>query len=269
MSVKYPEIRSAIERVENIDMQMFVKAVYLFAARAVEIAGEHTSEFKIRANKKGKYIEPYGLKTKNSCFIEKITFPDISSKVVIKLLKSINTLDEAAKIADMLSVEQPVAIFQLTVSKQGLPPPIRLVALPLDENYEPWTKEIYDYIKGKKDQDYVFQFNRQAAWDYFKLKDTVFQGKKYIVGDYIKKKPQQKSESVEKHARDAVFNGLRRARAMELTEKYSFDPIELSEYIGLQFDLRGLPLEEKPKRVCYDKWQLYINKLFKPLKVPY
>lgn len=260
MSVDYLKVRKAIESVEDKPQQMALKAIYLLAARPFEIMGEITSTDKIR------HTKPMGLNYQR-CWTAETDAPDLSSKEVAKLVKiAQSNRDEVEKILDELTRKIPVIVFQLKISKQasekGQQPPFHLVAVPLEEKYEPWTEGLYDYVKDSKDREYVFEFNRQDLWEYVTRKKKAFQGMFYTIDGYTAtRRDGQKKFAT--HARPLKFGALRIARALELREKYCLGVEDLSEYVGLQLDLHSFPLPKQPKKVYFDNWQMYIKKLCK------
>lgn len=230
-----PEVRLTRQRIESCqrkDIQMFLKAEYLFGARAIEVAGKLCSCDILR----GKLTEPYGPKGTDCGFVYTDP-PDIPSNDMARIIiTALSDKTEALKMIDKFSKQIPVGIFRIRIAKQHPEPgeeyPFRLVALPLVEEFEPWAKEMFDYFKAAGDK-YVFPFNRQAVWEYITRKQRIFEGLTYRIKkyNYPGQIPDETKVSFS-HPRKLKNHGLRHIRTNELLTDYGFDGIDLGAMIG-------------------------------------
>ncbi len=162
---------------------------------------------------------------------------------------------------DLLSQTLQVAVFKIKLSRRNPKPnqeiPYRLVALPMLEKFEPWTKGLFEYFK-KAGDDYVFPFNR--AVPYAKIeKEGVFKGLQYPIKSYDYN---TKTEvlTVKSHFRNIKLDGLRTVRVEELRKKYLFDDLDFAVFTGSKSSIsrvRGI-FEDS---VVNENWHRYINKL--------
>lgn len=179
------EVRHAIESVRVEKFRVFLMAVYLCgAARACEIAYERASGDIQKGY--GRHYGPSG----DDCFLDFSEPPDPKWVDVLEMLLSIQAGEVSIKEAiAKAKMRVPVVVFKIKIAKShGLESfeeaPYRLVALPLPEKYEPWTKIIYEYFQKHKGQP-VFPFSRSDVDDYLTRKDKVFAGLTYRIKKYI------------------------------------------------------------------------------------
>lgn len=145
-------------------------------------------------------------------------------------------------------IEEQAAIFTVrTAKRRGL---VRLVALPMNERFEPWTKTIYDFYSEVGDSR-LFPFTRQKAWS--KAKEA-FQGLQYSTGGYSKAKNYYAPRN-----RPFNLHALRHVRATELVEYYGFDSFDLSSFCGWSLERSSM------SRYLHLGWQRYFPKLLKEL----
>ena len=129
----------------------------------------------------------------------------------------------------------------------------------MEKKYEPWTDELINYIAEAKSKEYVFDFNRQEGWEYHDRKGKEFRELYYTVAEHFDKD----GKKIHKHDKRISFNALRKARAVELRQKFGFSIDDISEYIGLRPQIRGFQLPQEPEKMSYINWKLYIKKLCK------
>jgi len=177
---EYKIVRKAIESIKVRKYRIFLMTVYLCgAARACEIAGKRP--------RSEKNYPLYGVNG-NDCWLDKTDPPDPKWIDVLEMLLSIEHKTLTIKDAINKAKQKiPVVIFKVKIAKthitKGEEAPFRLVALPLDPKFEPWTEQILQYFKehrGKK----VFPFSRCEVNDYLDRKDPVFKGLTYRIKKY-------------------------------------------------------------------------------------
>jgi hypothetical protein len=260
-----PEIRAvrkAIESVEHEPYKRFLQTVYLCgAARAVEITGERCS---------GEKDLVYGPKG-TDCWLTETSPPNPTWLQVLEMLLAIQTGEKSVKDAMAEAKKKiPIVVFKIKVAKQhlevGEEPPFRLVALPFEEKYEPWSKPLYEYFQ-KAGEDYVFPFNRSKVWYYLTFKQPVFEGMHYRIKKYNYMRTGEVTFKVFSHMRKLKIHGLRHIRVDEVTKIYDFDGMDLGAYVGwsLRSAQQGAPI---PSMVSVyadirENWQRYIRKLCK------
>lgn len=267
-----PEVRLTRERIESCKVkkyQMFLKAEYLFGARAIEVAGKLCSCDILR----GKLKEPYGPKGIN-CWLSETEPPDMKQKAVAMiLLKAIGgNHEEAIATVDALTRNVPVAVFKINIAKQhpeqGEEYPFRLVALPLVDDYEPWASEMFEYFKVAGD-NYVFPFNRQEVWEYITRKQRIFEGLTYRIKKYnYPGEVEDETKTSFSHPRKLKNHGLRHIRTNELLTDYGFDGIDLGAMIGWSMNstqkISASPSQAGNYAEIREAWKRYIKKLCKP-----
>ena len=120
-------VRKRIDSEENLEIRMFLKALYLLGARVSEITGKvYESEGDT----------PYGPIGKDACD----DYVQLGSQKVRVAFFNIKTLREGRK-----------------KDKRYIPPP-RKIVVPFE--FEPWTKDLFKYFERKGDHK-VFDFARQ------------------------------------------------------------------------------------------------------------
>jgi len=153
--------------------------------------------------------------------------------------------------------EVDVAVFRIKTAKRGGLE--RLIALPMDPEYEPWTKDLYEYFMGFGEA-YVFPFSRQWLWEHSK---KVFDGLYYPIERYKITKPELGiTKVVDRHYRPFRLHALRHIRTAELVEYYGFDGIDLSAYGGWTMKTT-LGVSGALERYAHLNWQRYFPKLLR------
>jgi hypothetical protein len=262
-----PEVREVRARIESVKVEkyrIYLKSLYLCgAARSVELNSKRCS-----GEKENLIYGPKG----SDVWLTTCEPPDLNNTQFLKLLLQITSKQRTVDdIIDELSQRIPIAVFKIKVAKQkldeGEEPPHRLVALPLPEKYEPWTREIVDYFHDRKDE-YVFPWNRQTIWHYISNVDPVFEGLTY----HIKKYRDFDGKKIYAHNRPFKLHALRHVRTDELIKHYGFDGIDLAAYVG--WSMNGNKKEAMPNMASNyaeirEAWHRYIRKLCVPsLYVP-
>jgi hypothetical protein len=232
----YEEARNRIEQVEDQEMKMYLKAVYLLAAEGSELTGMPDSGASGFHRTRKIVYGPRG--TDVSCsFIEGS-----------RLGKATNT---------NLSLKFPIALFKVKSARQDLEDdariPFRIVALPMSEQIDPWVRELYDFFRAKGDE-YVFPFNRHKAWRYI-TSHHVFEGLTYRIREYKYARNNLVQFLVFQHVRKVKLLGLRRLRIYEFIDKYNFDGADLEIYSGIN-SKKG-----KTNPILDQDWHRYIHKL--------
>jgi len=130
--------------------------------------------------------------------------------------------------------EQVLLTKLVTLKKRGREGPVyRIVALPLNPRFEPWTRELLDVIEEYGSLEPIFSITRRGLY-----------------------KAVKKWLGVRPHY-------LRHARITHLVEYYGFSPVELTVYAGWSFKTGvGVPMMD---RYAHLSWRSYIHKLMRPL----
>ncbi len=250
------EVRRRIEQTRNLDVQFYLKALYLFGALPAELSGTRCS---------GEKQVPYGPKGTD---VELLSTqpPDPSLESVRRILNEVKEgISQVDKVLAELTREIPVAVFKIRTAKRkfGINEeiPFRLVALPMRSDLEPWTEDLYKYFKERKDE-FVFECNRQHYWHYLTNVQDVFAEMRYQILEYVTKEDDIIIKKTG-HKNPFKLQALRNVRTYELITKYGFDLLDLNEYVGtkLVFGNRGLQVVAETN--LHHNWQRYIKKLCK------
>ncbi|MEM2780842.1 MAG: hypothetical protein QW791_08275 [Candidatus Bathyarchaeia archaeon] len=217
---KVETVRRRIESVGREDYRIFLKCAYLFAARVSELVAY--------ASPRDTTI-PRG-PTGRDYYIDNFTLGPLKAEA---------------------------AIFKIKTAKRGGKE--RLIALPLDKRFEPWTESILRYYQKCGDKP-LFPFSRQRA---LQIARQVFKGLKYPVERYvIVNQSLGLRKVVEPHLKPFGLHALRHLRATELIEFYGFDGIDLSIFGG--WTLRSMiGVGGSLERYAHLQWQKYFPKLLK------
>jgi hypothetical protein len=158
-----------------------------------------------------------------------------------------------------------VAVFPVkTAKRNGI---VRKVALPLDREYEPWTKEVADYF-GQFIPKPVFNFTPQYFWRKAK---PLFKGWTYPIDGYTLKARNGEMRIVEQHAHPCALHWLRHLRATELVsapgypKRFRFDVFELAYFGGWTIKgLMGMGMSGGAfQRYVNLPWEAYFPKLLR------
>lgn len=270
------EVRRRIESCTDKKVQMYLKALYLFAARGIEIAGKLTaSDFETDPNH-----QVYGPKGTDA-WLDYAEPPDPSTIQVIRTLLKIQaqetSIDEAIA---QLEKKIPVGVFKIKIAKQRLEPgeiaPYRLISLPLIDEFEPWSNEMFALFKQVGD-NYVFaDLSRQDVWHHITHKQRIFEGLHYRIKKYtyfrgllLPDEQDDKGFKVLSHSRKLKGHGIRHVRVDELLKRYNFDGVDIAAYVGWSLGGGGKGEHQAPSMMSNyaeirEMWQRYIKKLCKP-----
>ena len=155
--------------------------------------------------------------------------------------------------------EKPLIVFTIKGAKMnGLP---RVIALPLDKEYEPWTKEIYNYFLKRREQDIAWNIFRTTPRTIQNYAKEAFNGLVYNIEDYTI----YKKSKVLRHSRNILTHALRHIRATDLMMRYGFDGIDIAVFCGWALGgSKTIGIPKMAKRYIYGQWGRYISKLFVP-----
>lgn len=165
------------------------------------------------------------------------------------------------------------ACFTVKTSKRGGTP--RICARPLDDELEPWTRDLVKYFERFDPEDHVFPFTRQKA---DQVAAKAFKGyiypieeyteNRFIVGpsgDFLRDqdgKLLSASVTTERHHRRYKTHAIRHTVANELIEFYGFTPTQLSQFGG--WTLRGFTgASNSLSRYIHSNWRDYFPKLLR------
>lgn len=143
--------------------------------------------------------------------------------------------------------DHPVAVFMVkTAKKAGTP---RAVALPLEEEYEPWTRLLVKaFERGGSGNVYSMSTRKYDMYC-----SDAFKGLSYTILGYGENK---------EHDRPAATHYLRHNRDMELTFVYGFTGMDSAIFLG--HTPPGLTsVQRRYLTKLYLQWQSYVPKLFK------
>ena len=222
-----PEVKTVRDRIEKApkkEAKFCLMAAYLFCARASEIVGA---------------INTY----------------DMSHNQTLARGPSGN--DVKLETFELGDIKTKAAIFTVRTAKRD--GKIRKIALPLNEAYEPWTEQLYNYFL-EHGEDKVFPFTRQKAWEYAQ---KTFSGLAYPIEKYNQYEPENpKPKNVKAHMKPFRTHALRHLRATELIETFGFTGFDLSVYGG--WTLRSMVgVGSAMSRYAHLDWRRYFPKLLK------
>jgi len=222
MSLPNPDlVRQRVESVASEPIRFCLMTCYLYAGRISEVVG-----VKYPSNHKTTARGPHGSDA-------------IKDYYMAGLKKRI-----------------PCVVFNVRTAKRDGKE--RKIALPLNPNYEPWTKPLYEYFKSKGDQ-LVFPFSRQKVWMHSK---SCFEGLTYPIETYTIKKGEV-VKKVDEHLRPFRLHALRHLRATELRERYQFDGFDLASYCGWRLGTIVPQISRTMERYLSLGWSSYFPKLLK------
>lgn len=149
-------------------------------------------------------------------------------------------------------------IFSVKTAKRG--GNLRSIALPLEQQYEPWTRPLFTYYQQAESRP-VFPYTRQQIWNYAK-QQNVFKNLTYPIERYYVRKDNGLKKEIDKHDRPFALHALRHLRATELIEFYGFDGFNLSIYGGWTIKTM-VGVSSSMERYLSLSWQSYFPKLLK------
>jgi hypothetical protein len=270
-----PEVFEVMRRIEKCKVEqnrLYMMAEFEFCARGIEVAGELTSTDKVR------HTIPYG-PTGKDVFVTEIDPPDIPSNQMLKIiLTALSNKEEALLLAEQLTHKIKVAVFKVKIAKQHLEVynnrkeayPFRLVALPLDKKFDPWSQKILDYYNDAGN-NYVFPFSRQDNWEHITRKDPIFSGLYYPIKKYhyypngdITAEPVPCFD----HRRQFKCHAIRHVRTDQLIADLKFDGFDLQALVGWSSGsgnkVSSAPVQASNYAEIRQAWRRYIHKLCIP-----
>jgi hypothetical protein len=129
------EVRAKIEQIEDVDVKIFCKALYLLCATASELAGIPCI--------KEKAYGPYG-----DDFSPSQYYPQGISRSKSELIYNHElTPREAFSPKDIAVFTVKMMRIARRNTESGHFVPQRLIALPIDRNIEPWTDEVVGLLQ--------------------------------------------------------------------------------------------------------------------------
>ena len=248
--------RERVEKIADKDKRVAFQAMHLLCGRVGEVVTEkYASDFT---------CNPTGSKL---CVSKAVYQPDLNNPLerdtwtFIKLLAG-----KPVDYQEIGSIREEVAVFDVSTEKRmGL---MRTIGLPLDEKYDPWVRQVYDYLDGKKKSG--FQFTRQEMWVAGK---AAFEGFTYKIHPYrraviINGEYQYDGEGPNRKlkkyiegekAKGCSDHWIRHLRNLELKQFYGLSPEERAGYGGWKLaTVSGTSAaqdqyEESPWRVWFPK----------------
>jgi hypothetical protein len=218
----FMEFRRRVERVSEADKYhgVLIKTLYLLAARDSEILTKCTP------TDSNNGLKPYGVYLRWKLVDWKPSLYERKAENKVLLIK--------------------VAIAKR--SKKELT--YKVIALPVNPMYEPWTLDIMKFIRDRKG-DLSFPLTRHGV--HWILRERL--------GKHIFKR-----KAGEKQKR--VLNPLRHWRITHLAEIYDFDPYDLTVYAGWTFktgfERIGMSSGQLDSYLHF-AWRRYYPKLLKPI----
>ena len=264
------DVMRRIDRCKSLPNKMYMRAEFLFCARGIEVAGQLTSTDRKR------HTEAYGPIGKD-VFVTEIDPPDIPANQMLQIiLTALGNKEEAIRLAQELSQKIKVAVFKVKIAKQHLEKgegyPYRLVALPLDKKFDPWTQELLDYYQDAGDH-VVFDFNRQDNWEYITRNDPIFDGLVYRIKKYHYFPNGEITEDSEptaclSHNRLFKCHAIRHVRTDQLIKYLKFDGFDLAAMVGWSMgsakQVSQAPAQASNYAELREAWPRYIHKLCVP-----
>lgn len=249
------DFRRQVELIPNIEQQRAFQTIYLICGRVGEVITEKYNS--------DKTANPTGAKLTVSKTIYTPNLNDSQERDTWTFLKMLSGKKiDYAKIA---AIQEPVAIFKVATEKRG--ELTREIGLPLNPKYDPWVKEVYDYLSKKKMPG--FQFTRQAMWITAKAS---FKGFTYLVhpykravienGEYQYDRDKLRKVNVKESTKDFTDHGIRHLKNSELKTFYGLTPEERAGYGGWTLaTMAGTSAAQD--RYEEASWRLYFPKMLK------
>jgi hypothetical protein len=228
-------VRQAIETIQPEPVQMVYKATYLLCARIGEvIAYKYPSD---------KTANPTGSKLTVRTETYQVNFqskPEWEA-AFFSLLTQNRKTPNSNQIA---KIKEHVAIFTVTTEKRkgGWQ---REIALPLNHEYEPWTKQLYVYFEQHKKDPALFPFTRQQIYPISKIAFHNLKAKiqpyelaqRDTEGNYLyttngNGKKKLLTKTIDAHEKEFSQHTLRKIRRGELEDRFGFTSEERKIYGG-------------------------------------
>ena len=223
------EVRQRIEQIREESFRNLLKSAYLFCARIGEVV-HYTYPCDIGTGTTGPKL--YARETSYTPNIE-----DSGTVGTLMMIALAEGRDLALK--QIARIKEPVALFHVWTEKrkglkrQGIR---RDIALPLNPEFEPWTKDLLWYFQKQQVlKQPIFPFFRQKA---YALAKPVFEGLSVKITHYRKTLPEldlkgkHLMKMIPEHTKPFTVHSLRKIRENELRRNYRFDAFEISAYGG-------------------------------------
>jgi hypothetical protein len=250
------EFRQRVKTIQNIDQRIAFQTLHLICGRVGEVITEKYSS--------DKTANPTGSKLT----VTKTTYqPDLNDPqerdtwTFIKLLQG-----QPINFAEIAQIKEEVAVFKVATEKRG--GYTREIGLPLNPKYDPWVKQVYDYLNNKKTNG--FQYTRQEMWTTAK---EAFEGLNYLIhpyqraviinGEYQRKENGKlKKETVKEKTKNFTDQAIRHLRNLELKKYYGLTPEERAGYGGWTLaTVTGTSAAQD--RYEEAPWRIYFPKMLK------
>jgi hypothetical protein len=259
------EVRQRIDSVREEEMRNCFRAAYLFCARIGEVVSEDLPSdlakgIRARGNMLSATQETYTPNLSNQEEFMALTLSRIAQGKPTGFVR-------------LSKVKEPIAIFKVSTHKRkGM---MREIALPLNEEFEPWSVELFNYFKAKEGQS-LFPLTRKDA--YYQAK-RLFGGFTYRILPYTKwvklkspngeslldehGKPRKQKLDIPEHYKRFTDHALRHLRASELTNFYGFSGKDRSKYGGWTLATQE-GVSGSQDRYVEIGWRVPLAKLLKP-----
>jgi len=248
--------RNRVESIPDIDKRIAFQTLHLICGRVGEVITKKCPS--------DKTANPTGHKLT----VTKETYqPDLNDPqerdtwTFIKLLQG-----QPVNFAEIAQVKEPVAVFSVATEKRmGL---TRHIGLPLNLKYDPWVKQVYDYLHSKRTNG--FDYTRQEMWVTAKEAFAGFTYKIHpykravIVNGEYQRRENGKLEKTEIKEKNKPFtnHGIRHLRNLELKKFYGLSPEERAGYGGWTLaTVAGTSAAQD--RYEEAPWRIYFPKLLK------
>ncbi len=253
------DFRQRVETISDLDKRIAFQTMYLVCGRVGEIITEKYPSDKT-ANPTGHKL------TVTRCTYQ----PDLNDPqerdtwTFIKLLQG-----QTVNFQKIANTVEEVAVFKVSTEKRG--GLTREIGLPLNPKYDPWVKQVYNYLSKKKNNG--FQFTRQEMWATAK---EAFEDFTYTIHPYkravIENGKYQKNDKgkllkcqVKEKTKPFTDHGIRHLRNYVLKKFYGLTPEERAGYGGWTLaTVTGTSAAQD--RYEEAPWRIYFPKLLK--KVP-
>jgi hypothetical protein len=252
------DFRQRVESIEPLDKRIAFQTVYQICGRIGEVITEKYPS--------DKTCNPTG----NKLTVKKAFYkPDLNNPQERDLWTFIKLMQgHQVNYAEINQVKEEVAVFHVATEKRG--GLIREIGLPLNPKYDPWTKEVFDYISKKSDNG--FHYTRQEMWSTAK---EAFKGLSYKFHPYkraiIENGQYQYNEKdklvkvqVDEKTKRFTDHGIRHLRNLFNKQFYGLTPEERAGYGGWTL---ATTTGTSAAQDAYEEspWRVYFPKLLKPL----
>lgn len=250
------DFRQRVEIISNLDKRVAFQTLHLICGRVGEIITEKYPSDKT-ANPTG-----HKLTVSKTDYQPDLTDPqERDTWTFIKLLQG-----QQVNFAEISNITEDVAVFTVSTEKRG--GLTREIGLPLNPKYDPWVKQVYDYLSRKKGNG--FEFTRQEMWAAAKEAFTGFTYKihpykRAVIekGEYVHdENGKLKKVQVLEQRKRFTDHGIRHLRNLELKKFYGLTPEERAGYGGWTLaTVTGTSAAQD--RYEESPWRIYFPKLLK------